>query len=232
MTASKNIIKLYDRIYKIYRLFNFIITLGMDELWRKKAARFIFNFLKDKKDLRILDCACGCGDMTKHLKYFFPYSIIYGVDGNSNMLEIAKRRVFGVNFINSECSKLPFDDKYFDAVVVSFATRNLYYSNMSDEIFSEIKRVLKDNGFFFSLETDLPQNKFINKLFKIYISFIFFIIFLFLDKENKTAYLFLKNTVLNFSSKNLLNSFSDFNFYKINIFFNAVTLVVITRNKI
>lgn len=232
MSSSKNIISLYNRIYKIYRLFNFIITFGLDEFWRAKSAKNIFSFLKNRKDLRILDCACGCGDMTKHLRHLFPEAVIYGVDGNKNMLAIAKKRVCDVEFINSECSRLPFPDEYFDVIVVSFATRNLYYSNECDEIFSEMKRVLKEDGMFFSLETDLPQNKIVNKLFKLYIVFIFFLISIFLKKEEKGAYLFLKRTVLNFSSKNLLDNFLGFQYKKINIFFDVITLLIFAKNKI
>lgn len=230
MNNTNSIVSLYDGIYKVYRLFNFIITFGLDEFWRRKASRIVFNNLRDKKNIKILDCACGCGDMTKHLRFFLPDSIIYGVDGNLNMLEIAKRRVKGVIFINAFCEKLPFADGYFDAVVVSFATRNLYYSFNSREIFSEIKRVLKDDGIFFSLETNLPKNGFVYFIFRVYIELIFFIIFLFVGKDRKPAYLFLKKTVLNFSSDKLSSEFLGYSEKRFNIFFNVINLVAFSRH--
>lgn len=230
MVPSKLLISMYNIIYKNYRFINSVLTFGFDEWWRKKAVLKMKRFIKDEEGVNILDCACGCGDMTFHIKKVFKNAAIYAVDGNESMLDIAKKRVSGVNFKIAVCDNLPFEDSYFDAIVVSFATRNFYYSCESKKIFSEFSRVLKKDGIFFSLETSYPDNFFLALLFKVYISFIFKILFLFLDNSEKAAYLFLKSSVLKFKSSDLEKKVSDlFIIKEIKLFPYVVSLFICVK---
>ena len=208
MVPSKSLLLLYGKIYKKYRTINSILTIGFDEVWRRISVLKIKSIVKDR-DVRVLDCACGCGDMTYHLKKVLNKATIYAVDGNERMLEIAKKRVPGVVFVLSNCVELPFPEGFFDIVVVSFATRNLYYSDVGEGIFLEIARVLKKDGIFVSLETSFPDNFLLSLLFRVYLSFIFSILFIFMSKDEKGAYLFLKNSILKFKSKDLTSRISS-----------------------
>ncbi|MCX7905688.1 MAG: class I SAM-dependent methyltransferase [Elusimicrobiales bacterium] len=206
--ASK-IVLFYNYIYGKYRIINSIITFGLDNLWRKKAVKIITRYIKDSKDTKIADCGCGCGDMTFYLKKFFKKSSIIGIDGNLNMISIAEKKVRDVTFLKAELENLPFEDESFDAVIVSFATRNIYYSENREKIFSEIYRVLKKNGIFFSLETTYPDNIFLSFVFKIYIEFIFALLFIFISLNEKKAYSFLKLSILRFKDKYFIERISN-----------------------
>ncbi|MCX7641625.1 MAG: class I SAM-dependent methyltransferase [Elusimicrobiales bacterium] len=204
--ASYKIISFYDYIYKHYRVINSVITLGMDNLWRKKAVKIISCYIKDEKNTYILDCACGCGDITFYLKKFFKNSNIVGIDGNLNMLSLAKEKIKGITFLQTQCESLPFKNEHFDAVIVSFAMRNIYYSGNKEKIFLEIYRVLKKGGILFTLETSYPENVFLGLLLKIYLSFVFNFLFIFINSDEKNAYIFLKSSILNFRDKDFIES--------------------------
>jgi len=195
-----NIVDLYNGIYKQYRTINLILSLGLDKWWRK-------NLIKELKQIKplpetICDICAGTGDLTEILAYEFSKSIIKAVDANPNMLELAikKNKFNNVEFIKSNIKKLPFEDNLFDCVTISFATRNIYFSNEFDEIIKEINRVLKNGGIFIGVEIINHPSKIINFFSKIYIKFAISLI----NKINptiSTSYNFLKNSIFKFDLK-------------------------------
>ena len=70
-----------------------------------------------------------------------------------------------VKFINAFAEKLPFENKYFDVVTVSFGMRN--FSNIKKSL-SEVFRVLKDSGTFYCLEFSQINNKVLNNFYQLY----------------------------------------------------------------
>lgn len=199
------IIKLYDRIYKHYRLINSVITLGFDSYWRKATISYIKKLNKNPR--RICDICCGTGDLTELLSKNFSCEII-GVDANKNMLDIAKERNIKARFILANISNLPFADESFDIITISFATRNLFFSREFNKSMNEIKRVLKKGGFFISLETTMPENMFFKFFFKIYLSFSISVI-KFLLPSSKDSYSFLKNSIKDFKVEEFSQKISD-----------------------
>ena len=61
-----------------------------------------------------------------------------------------------INYITANAEKLPFEDKYFDTVVVTLTFCAINNPNMALE---EIHRVLKDNGKLIFIEHVLPHDK-------------------------------------------------------------------------
>jgi ubiquinone/menaquinone biosynthesis C-methylase UbiE len=61
---------------------------------------------------RTLDVACGTGWLTQHLR-----GEVVGLDASESMLEIARERVPGGEFVVGEALDLPFDDHSFDRVL-------------------------------------------------------------------------------------------------------------------
>ncbi len=60
---------------------------------------------------RTLDVACGTGFLTQHLR-----GEVTGLDQSEQMLAIARDRVPGGTFVQSDALSLPFDDGAFDRV--------------------------------------------------------------------------------------------------------------------
>jgi ubiquinone/menaquinone biosynthesis C-methylase UbiE len=57
---------------------------------------------------RTLDVACGTGFLTEHLR-----GEVTGLDWSDSMLEIARRRVPGADFVQGDALALPFPDRSF-----------------------------------------------------------------------------------------------------------------------
>jgi demethylmenaquinone methyltransferase/2-methoxy-6-polyprenyl-1,4-benzoquinol methylase len=50
---------------------------------------------------------------------------VVGIDFSSQMLEVARRDHPGIEFVEGDALKLPFDDASFDASTIAFGLRNL-----------------------------------------------------------------------------------------------------------
>ena len=72
---------------------------------------------------RTLDVACGTGFLTQHL----PGTIV-GLDQSEAMLEIARERLPGSTFFQSDAPPLPFPDGSFDRVFTSF-----FYGHLAED---------------------------------------------------------------------------------------------------
>ena len=86
----------------------------------KERKRFVKK-LNIKKDSKILDLACGTGrDSYIIANQLGPKGYLAMQDISSNMLRIGKKKIEKLNikkdFILSEASKIPYPDKFFDAV--------------------------------------------------------------------------------------------------------------------
>lgn len=114
--------------------------------------------------LKILDLCTGTGDIANLLKQKFPNAQITGVDFSDKMLEIAQSKHSSIEFLQADCTQLPFEDNSFDICTISFGLRNI--ENIEQAI-SEIYRVLKPGGIFVNIDLGKP-NKFFNLFFKPY----------------------------------------------------------------
>ena len=61
---KKKIKFMFNEISKFYDIMNFIMTLGVDKLWRKKIVKKLDNI----KNGKILDIATGTGDLAIEIK--------------------------------------------------------------------------------------------------------------------------------------------------------------------
>lgn len=104
-----------------------------------------FQFFRSKflSGHSVLDFGCGYGTLAVN----FPDDIEYtGIDFSEEMLSFAPEKSLNVNFVCQDFHDLPFEDKSFDVVV---ANESLFYGDVA-EAHSEIHRVLKDGGKFYS----------------------------------------------------------------------------------
>jgi demethylmenaquinone methyltransferase/2-methoxy-6-polyprenyl-1,4-benzoquinol methylase len=192
---------IFTRIPDRYDLINHVITLGMDNGWRRQAAQAC---LQDRP-AHILDICCGTGDLAITIAQLAQYTPeVTGADYSQPMLEIAaaKTSASGVNisFINADVARLPFSDHYFDCIGISFALRNLTYKNPLTPIYlNEILRVLKPGGRFVIVESSQPTSPFIRFLDHLYLRLWVFPSG-YLISGNKGAYRYLTESALHFYS--------------------------------
>lgn len=158
---------LFNSISVNYDKLNDIMSFGLHRRVKKDAINkfTIYNPLTSHlSPLTILDLCTGTGDLAGILKKEYPNSQITGVDFSENMLEIARKKHPEIEFLEADCTQLPFDDKSFDLCVISFGLRNI---EDMEKALNEIYRVLKNGGIFINLDLG-KSNKFFNLFLKPY----------------------------------------------------------------
>ncbi|NTZ16377.1 class I SAM-dependent methyltransferase [Paenibacillus sp. JMULE4] len=131
-----------------------------NQAWGKYPSEDLIRFVacnfykvQNRKDIKILEIGCGPG---ANLWYMAKEGFtVYGIDGSDSAIKQARKR------LNEECPgwmgelqvsdfrDIPYKDNTFDAVIDNEAV----YSNSFDEskrIYSEMHRVTKSGGKFFS----------------------------------------------------------------------------------
>lgn len=100
---------------------------------------------------KILELGCGTGDMWKSKLYLVDKSIeITLTDFSENMVSIAKNTLGEQNHISYgvvNIENIPYNDNCFDRVI---ANMMLYHVPNLDKGLSEVKRILTEDGYFYS----------------------------------------------------------------------------------
>jgi demethylmenaquinone methyltransferase/2-methoxy-6-polyprenyl-1,4-benzoquinol methylase len=150
---------MFDRIASRYDLMNRLLTLGLDQRWRRATLDLIGVGSGD----RVVDLACGTGDFSELA--VARGARVVGVDFASEMLRESRRRKVHAEFLQADGEALPLPEGWATAVTCGFALRNFVRLPV---IFSEISRVLEPGGRFAFLEVDRPRAKWIRAGHTIY----------------------------------------------------------------
>jgi len=150
---------MFGSIAPRYDFLNHLLSLNMDKLWRAHAARVATRGLAPK---RILDVACGTGDMAIELRRSAPNAHIVGLDFTHEMLAIAKDKTPGgeavIRWVEGDGLRLPFEDGSFDLLTIAFGLRNM--ENLRAGL-TEMRRVLRPGGRLAILEFTQPEPQFL-----------------------------------------------------------------------
>jgi ubiquinone/menaquinone biosynthesis C-methylase UbiE len=90
---------------------------------------------------RVLDVACGTGNAA--LLAHRAGAIVTGLDASPRLLEVARERVPGAEFVVGDCAQMPFDDGRFDAAVSVFG---VIFARRAEQAAAEIARVVVPGG--------------------------------------------------------------------------------------
>ena len=90
---------------------------------------------------RVLDIACGTGNAA--LVAQRAGATVTGLDGSPRLLDVARERVPGGEFVHGDAAKLPFDDGSFDAAVSVFG---VIFVRPAEQAAAEIARVVRPGG--------------------------------------------------------------------------------------
>lgn len=99
-----------------------------------------FIEVKQGKDFRLLDIACGNGQFLKEAQKKIR---AFGVDISTRALQDARKNANQSLLVNGSANTLPFTDGYFDYVT---CLGSLEHFTDMDKALSEMKRVLKPGG--------------------------------------------------------------------------------------
>lgn len=120
--------------------------------WLMREQRFkaaLVQAADIQSEQHVLDLGCGTATLTLMIKQKHPQAIVTGIDGDAQVLSIARakaRRVgVSINLDEGMAYDLPYPDNIFDRVVSSLMFHHLSTQD-KQRTFAEVHRVLKSGG--------------------------------------------------------------------------------------
>jgi demethylmenaquinone methyltransferase/2-methoxy-6-polyprenyl-1,4-benzoquinol methylase len=190
-SAAHAVRDMFTSIAPRYDLLNHVLSLNIDRVWWRRAAR-TFREVLSRPDARVLDLCCGTGDMTFALRrqagksspQSSPNTLpqLLGADFSHAMLQRALRKSSGNSadnsstitfsssakpvprWIEADALNLPFPSQHFDLVTSAFGFRNLADY---DAGLREIVRILRPGGECGILDFGEPKGM-MGQLYRIY----------------------------------------------------------------
>jgi len=164
-TKSRGSIRsMFDEVAPTYDFLNHLLSLGIDNYWRAKAAGKAKQLLGNNTAPKILDVATGTGDLAASMSKISGATVT-ALDLSPEMLIIAKKKYPNITFYEGYAEKLPFGNASYDVVSAGFGVRN--FENL-DAGMREFHRVLKPGGHALIIEPMIPRNAVMKSLYLIY----------------------------------------------------------------
>ncbi len=119
----------------------------------------VFCNLITKEDSKILDLACGPGNISRFLLKQKPGLVIRGIDLAPNMVLLAQRNNPGATYTVMDCRSIAnFTEKY-DAVVCAFCLPYLSKKE-TNKLISDINNLLNEDGICYisTMEDDYKKS--------------------------------------------------------------------------
>lgn len=161
---------MFARIVPRYDLVNRLMSMGLDQRWRRETVAFV-----QPAGALALDIATGTGDLALELARQGARRVV-GADFCPTMLTAAAAKAVRaglpgnprcpMEFAAGDATRLPFRDATFDCIVNGFMLRNV--TNLA-AAFAELSRVLKPGGRIACLDLTPPRGP-MNRLFGFYIA--------------------------------------------------------------
>jgi demethylmenaquinone methyltransferase / 2-methoxy-6-polyprenyl-1,4-benzoquinol methylase len=150
---------MFDRIARVYDRMNGVMTAGMHHRWRRRAA----DLARVGPRTRALDVATGTGDLAVELAG--RGASVVGLDFSEGMLDLARRKAPGIEWVQGNALELAYEEGEFDAVTVGFGARN--FSDL-DRGLREMARVAKPGGRVVILEITSPERPPLSWFFRLW----------------------------------------------------------------
>ncbi|WP_321314259.1 bifunctional demethylmenaquinone methyltransferase/2-methoxy-6-polyprenyl-1,4-benzoquinol methylase UbiE [Halarcobacter sp.] len=197
MGKQEKIVTMFNEIAGTYDIANRVLSLGIDKSWRNKACNKAFE-LYDKNEIeRIVDVACGTGDMIEFWQRIAKdngilLDNIVGVDPSVGMMDVAKQKLPEVKFIEAGAAQMPLENDSADIISISYGIRNVV---QRQEAFDEFSRVLKKGGLVVISEfTKKEKTSVLDHLTDFYMNKVLPTLGGLISK-NKAAYTYLPNSI-------------------------------------
>jgi demethylmenaquinone methyltransferase/2-methoxy-6-polyprenyl-1,4-benzoquinol methylase len=156
--ASRWVRAMFGRVAPRYDLANHLLSANVDRSWRAHTVRRVRDILL-RPDARVLDLACGTGDLLMALEREAKRRLI-GSDFCHPMLKGAKAKLAQAglksSLMESDALALPLNDASVDLITIAFGYRN--FANYQAGL-GELRRVLRSGGALAILEFTNPPNK-------------------------------------------------------------------------
>jgi len=147
---------MFDAIAPRYDFLNRVLSLGIDQRWRKATA----GALALPENARVLDLATGTGDLAVMVARRVGDCRVTGLDPSEGMLEVGRLKVarlglaHRIELVQGDAQRLPFEDESFNGVCIAFGIRNVPDRSKA---LREMARVTRPGGRIAILELSEPE---------------------------------------------------------------------------
>lgn len=160
---------MFDSIAKRYDRMNRILSLGIDQGWRRQTAEALEL---PAPPCSILDLATGTADLAIQVAHRYPQARVLGIDPSPKMLEIGQTKITDGGLANritlqvGDAQDLPIDQDSVDAATMAFGIRNV-----PDRLraLREMVRVVREGGRVAILELSEPEGGALSALARIHV---------------------------------------------------------------
>ena len=160
--------EIFGTITERYDFLNHFLSMRRDVFWRRFAVRGMRFF----KTGRLLDVACGTGDVAIAAAALHADIKAVGLDFVKEMTDIARIKTekagFGsrIRIVRGDATLLPFTDNSFDAALIAFGIRNIPDRRKA---LREMSRVVAPGGQVLVLEMLLPLHRLFRPFYLFYL---------------------------------------------------------------
>ena len=212
---QEKIVEMFDDIAPTYDTANRVMSMGIDKSWRRKACDLSYEFSGKGSIERIVDVACGTGDMMEFWrdraeKLGIAIGDIVGVDPSNGMVDVARKKYPKFNYHIAQATQIPLANEDADILSITYGIRNVVER---EKALLEFNRVLKTGGLVVILEFMKNENpSFLSKILNFYTNKILPKVGGFISK-NLEAYEYLPNSIESFSTvENMQNELENAGF--------------------
>ncbi len=188
---------LFSNIAGRYDLLNFLLSFGLDRLWRRRA---VLDSLRPE-DGSLLDLGTGSGKLIQAYCKRHSFRRVLGVDFCEPLLEKARKNLAvrpEVTLEQADLLEMDLRGEQFDLISTSFVLRSI--ADHLEGFFRTVCDSLRPKGRFVILELTRPTNPLLKLLFRpsltLYLPLLGKLI-----SGNWSAYRFLTQSVLNFKER-------------------------------
>ncbi len=162
---------MFDRIARRYDLLNRVLSLGIDQRWRRRTVRELACDGRAPAR-RVLDLATGTGDLALLIAQRYPAVQVDGLDPSRRMLGEAAAKIRAarlddrIRLVVGDAETLPYPDGTFDAATIAFGIRNV---PDRDRGLREMCRVTRPGGRIAVLELSEPGGGMMGRLARFHV---------------------------------------------------------------
>jgi demethylmenaquinone methyltransferase / 2-methoxy-6-polyprenyl-1,4-benzoquinol methylase len=147
---ARRVAGVFRSVAPSYDLMNDVLSGGLHRLWKA----FAVSHAQVRPGMRVLDVAGGTGDLARAFaRRVGPSGQVILTDINDAMLAEGRDRLLDAGLaiaaVRCDAETLPFADRTFDRVIVSFGLRNMTHK---DRALASMRRVLRPGGRLLVLE--------------------------------------------------------------------------------
>ena len=208
MEKQEKIVSMFDDIAPTYDTANRVMSMGVDKSWRRKACDLAYEFNGTDTLDKIVDVACGTGDMMDFWRSRaeidgIAIGEIVGVDPSIGMVDVARKKYPTFSYHISKATEIPLEDSCADILSITYGIRNVMEREAA---LSEFNRVLKTDGLVVILEFMKNENpSFFGRIMNFYTNKILPKVGGFISK-NLEAYEYLPNSIEDFATVQTMQS--------------------------